>query len=91
MKLTRSTVGFFTGIILFLFVFFFTDPDPDNPAVGKALAVALLMAAWWVTEAIPLAVTALIPIVMFPVLGVLGAIDVTSTYINHIIFVYLGY
>lgn len=90
MKLTRSTVGFFTGILLFIFVFFFTDPDPENPAVGKALAVALLMAAWWVTEAIPLAITALIPIVMFPVLGVLGAVDVTASYINHIIFVYLG-
>lgn len=90
MKLTRSTVGFFTGILLFVFIFFFTEPDPENPAVGKALAVALLMASWWVTEAIPLAITALIPIVLFPVLGVLEAIDVTASYINHIIFVYIG-
>ncbi len=90
MVLKRGTIGFIAGIILFIIVYFFTDPDPDNPAVGKTLAVALLIATWWVTEAIPLAITALIPIVLFPALGILGGKDVTSAYINHIIFVYLG-
>ncbi len=90
MGFNRKTIGFFTGIILFIFVYFFTEPDPSNPLVGKALAVALLMAAWWVSEAIPLAITALIPIVLFPLSGILGAKDVSSAYINHIIFVYLG-
>jgi len=90
MKLKRSSIGFITGIVLFVFFYFFTEPDPDNPAVGKTLAVALLMATWWVTEAIPLAITALIPIVLFPTLGIIGGKEVTSAYINHIIFVYLG-
>lgn len=90
MRFNRKIVGFITGIFLFIFVYFFTEPDPSNPMVGKALAVALLMASWWVTEAIPLAITALIPIVLFPLSGILGAKDVSSAYINHIIFVYLG-
>lgn len=90
MKFTRKTVGLFTGIMLFLVVFFFTDLDPENPKVTLTLAVALLMASWWITEAIPLAVTALIPLVLFPVLGIVDSRSIASVYINHIIFVYVG-
>jgi len=48
------------------------------------------MAIWWVSETIPLAVTALLPIVLFPALGVLDGKAVSEVYINHIIFVYIG-
>jgi sodium-dependent dicarboxylate transporter 2/3/5 len=90
MKISRKPVGLVTGIILFLVVFFFTDLDPDNPRVTLTLAVALLMACWWITEAIPLAVTALVPLVLFPVLGIIDSRSVASAYINHIIFVFIG-
>jgi sodium-dependent dicarboxylate transporter 2/3/5 len=87
---SRKTVGLITGLILFLFVFLFTDLDPDRPLVSPTLAVALLMASWWITEAIPLAVTALIPLVLFPVLGIVPGKEIAPSYMNHIIFVYLG-
>ena len=45
---------------------FALDPDPANPAVGRTMAVAILMAFYWLTEAIPMAATALIPVVAFP-------------------------
>ena len=54
------------------------------------LAVAALMAIWWVSETIPLAVTALVPMVLFPALGVLDGKAVSEVYMNHIIFVYVG-
>jgi sodium-dependent dicarboxylate transporter 2/3/5 len=64
----------------------FVDLDPANPLVTRMAAVILLMAIWWITEAIPLAATALLPIVLFPVLGIMrgrelpasGSIDLSA-------------
>jgi len=86
----RKAIGLITGLLLFLFVFLFTDLDPERPLVSPTLAVALLMASWWITEAIPLAVTALLPLVLFPILGIVPGKEIAPTYMNHIIFVYLG-
>ena len=49
----------------------FVDLDPDNPLVTRMAAVILWMAIWWMTEAIPLAITALLPIPLFPFLGIM--------------------
>jgi sodium-dependent dicarboxylate transporter 2/3/5 len=86
----RKFIGFFLGVIAFLGIFLFTDLEPGKPEVTATMAVAALMAIWWVTETIPLAVTALVPIVLFPALGVLDGKAVSEVYMNHIIFVYVG-
>lgn len=52
--------------------------------------IALLMAAWWITEAIPVAATALVPVVAFPLAGVGGIEDATAPYANSLIFLFLG-
>ena len=44
--------------------------DPERPLLNPMAAVLALMAIWWITEAIPIAVTALLPIVLFPTLGI---------------------
>jgi sodium-dependent dicarboxylate transporter 2/3/5 len=87
---TRKFIGLVTGVVLFFVVYLFTDLDPERPLVSPALAVALLMASWWITEAIPLAVTALLPLVLFPVLGIVPGRLIATSYMNHIIFVYVG-
>jgi sodium-dependent dicarboxylate transporter 2/3/5 len=86
----KKFVGFFLGIAAFLAILIFTDLEPGKPEVTATLAVAALMAIWWVSETIPLAVTALVPMVLFPVLGVLDGKAVSEVYINHIIFVFVG-
>jgi len=53
-------------------------------------AVALLMAIWWISEAIPMAATALLPIVTFPLLGVMSTAKTTTGYANHLIYLFLG-
>ncbi|WP_130011664.1 SLC13 family permease [Serinicoccus sediminis] len=53
-------------------------------------AVAVLMATWWMTEAIPLAATSLLPIVLIPPLTGLGVADATAPYANSIVFLFLG-
>ena len=66
---------------------------PGESLTGGArlvLAVALWMAAWWVTEAVPLAVTSLLPIVLFPLLDIQPVREVTPNYTNHMVFLFLG-
>ncbi len=86
----RKFIGFFLGIALFLVIILFLDLEPGKPEVTATLAVAALMATWWITETIPLAVTALVPLVLFPALGVMDGKEVSETYINHIIFIFIG-
>lgn len=53
-------------------------------------AVAILMATYWMSEAIPIPATALMPIVLFPVLGVMPTQQVTLSYAHHLIFLFMG-
>jgi len=58
--------------------------------VTRTAAVALLMAIWWITEAIPIPATALLPVVLFPLLGIMKGKVVAPIYFNHIIFLFIG-
>lgn len=93
-KNNRSThikgAGLIGGPLFFIYFLFFTDLDPTNPAVGATLAVAMLMAVWWITEAVPLAVTSLLPVALFPLLGIMDGKEVSGTYFNHVIFLFIG-
>ncbi len=90
MKFSVKYTGLSLGILFFLAILLFTDLDPGRPEVTRTLAVAILMATWWVTEAIPLSATALLPLVLFPMLGILDGKTVSATYMNHIIFIFIG-
>ena len=68
-KNLMQRIGLALGPILFI-VINFLDLEPGNPAVTRMAAVAALMAAWWITEAIPLFATALLPLVLYPLLGI---------------------
>ncbi|MCB9285297.1 MAG: SLC13/DASS family transporter [Lewinellaceae bacterium] len=82
--------GFFAAPVLAAYLIFFADLEPDNPAVTNTLAVAILMALWWMTEVVPLAVTSLLPLVLFPALGVMDGKTVSAAYFNHVIFLFIG-
>jgi sodium-dependent dicarboxylate transporter 2/3/5 len=87
---TRFVVGFFGGILLFILISIFGNLKPGQPQVTYTLAVAALMAVWWITEVVPLAVTSLLPVVLFPLLGIMNGKDVSATYFNHVIFLFIG-
>ncbi len=55
-----------------------------------AAAVAILMATWWITEALPIPVTALLPLMLFPVLKIMQAKDVAVRYADQNIFLFMG-
>lgn len=71
-----------------LWIFF--ELQPGNPKVTLMAGIAVWMAIWWFTEAVHLAVTALIPILMMPILGLADAKLVAQQYTDSIIFLFLG-
>jgi len=86
----RSLTGYIIGPGAFFYLIFFAHLDPEKPAVTYTLAVGLLMAILWITEIVPLAATSLLPVVLFPLLGIMDGKDVSATYFNHVIFLFIG-
>ena len=70
--------GLIGGILVFVILLFLPVPEGLSDAAWKTAAVTILMGIWWITEAIPISATALLPIVLFPVLGVFSIGDATG-------------
>ncbi len=83
-------IALLAGPAVALLILAFFEGDPENPMVCRTMAVGAWMAIWWMTEAVPLAVTALLPVVLFPTLGVMSGKDVAETYFNDVIFLFTG-
>lgn len=79
-------LGPLVGILFMLFL----DLDPARPAATATAAVALWMAIWWITEALPLAATALLPMALFPLFGIMDGKIVAPYYFNEVIFLFIG-
>ncbi len=86
----RQRIGIVLGPALFLMVILLPPPGGLNPDGQMVLASAAWIATWWITEAIPIAATSLLPIVLFPVLGVMPTQDATAPYANHLVFLFMG-
>lgn len=85
-----KTLGFILAPVFFVFLWN-ADLDPNNPLVSKMAAIASLMAILWATEAIPLAATSLLPIVLFPIMGIMkDDSSIATVYFNNIIFLFIG-
>ena len=82
--------GFWAGIAAALVILLLPFGGADGVAAQRTAAVAALMAVWWITEAIPLAATALLPLALFPALGIMSATDAAAPYANPVIFLFLG-
>ena len=91
-RITRDKArvfGFWLGIAAFALLLAFPI-DPTNTPASRMAAVAALMAVWWITEAIPLFVTALMPLVLFPLLGIMAGRETAPIYLNSIIVLFIG-
>ena len=75
------------AIVVFIVLNQFTAA---GESASKMAGVAVLMAALWLTEAVPVAVTALLPAVLFPVLGILDSKQTSLQYMDPIIFLFIG-
>lgn len=83
-------IGFWLGLAAFALTLIFGNFNPENPLITRMAAVAMLMAIWWITDAIPMAATALLPLILFPLLGILKSKEVAAVYVNSVIFLFIG-
>ncbi len=90
MTIHSKSIGLILGPIVFLLTLLFFHPQGLNPKANAVLASTLWMAIWWITEAVPIAVTALLPIVLFPLTGGLGLTKTTAAFGHKYVFLYVG-
>jgi len=64
--------------------------DPERPQLNAMAGIAALMAVWWMTEAIPMAATALVPLALFPLFGIMPGNEIAAAYGHRLIFLFLG-
>lgn len=83
-------VGLLLGPAVFAAVLLFPEPAGLAPVAWRTTAVALFMVVWWVTEAIPIPATALLPLVLFPALGIATIEGAAAPYANPVMFLFLG-
>ena len=88
--MTARQIGLILGPLVFA-ISVFTDPPAGMPAEAWLVAgLVVWMAAWWMTEAVPLTATALLPFVVLPFGGISSASETASTYYSPILFLLLG-
>lgn len=85
----RQKIGWWLGPLLFLLLQLLPITLLDERA-DKVVALALWMLAWWITEAVSLSVTALLPLIVLPLLGVLPMGEVGASYGSPIVFLFFG-
>ena len=86
----RRLVALVTGPLLVLLLLAFPAPAGLTPEAWKLVALAAWMVTWWMFEAAPVPVTALLPIPLMPLLGIAKEGDVTVSYAHPLIFLFLG-
>ena len=82
--------GYIVGPAIFLAMLFIPPPGDMPPAAWKVAAITILMAIWWVTEAIPIPATSLLPIILFPLMGIMPSSAATLPYANHLIYLFMA-
>ena len=85
----KKEIALITGVLLFL-VFVIVNPFSLATKPNLVLSIAVLMISWWVLDALPLPVVALLPIILFPIFNISSIKDVTKSYSDSIIYLFMG-
>ena len=82
--------GLVGGLAVFVAMLMLPAPAGMSPPAWHTSAIVVLMAIWWMTQALPLTATALVPFLAFPLLGIMTASDTAGSYYSPILFLVLG-
>jgi sodium-dependent dicarboxylate transporter 2/3/5 len=88
--MTLATVARLAGPAALAAFLWLPAPQGLAQPAWYMLGVTAWMAIWWISEAVPIAATALLPIALFPLLGILPAGEATQAYANHLIYLFMG-
>ncbi len=86
----KQVFGLILGALCLVYTCFTQAPEGLSPGAWKTVGVTLLMAIWWMTEALPISVTALVPLVAFPLLGIIGAKSIAPNYASNLVWLFFG-
>ncbi len=86
----HQIIGLFLGPIIAALMMASDAPGDLSDAGWNTAAIGVLMAIWWATEAVPIAVTALLPLALFPIFDIASIQDTASPFANKVIFLFLG-
>jgi sodium-dependent dicarboxylate transporter 2/3/5 len=86
----RQRIGLGLGLALFALLLLIPAPSGMTAEAQRVAAVAVLMATWWISEAIAIALTSLLPLALFPALGIMASDRVAPYYTDQIIFLFFG-
>ncbi len=86
----KKLIGFGIGPMLFCMAYLFNIPEGLDAAARGMLAATLWVGAWWITEPVPIPISALLPIVLLPLVGAATLESTTAAYGNPVIFLFLG-
>lgn len=86
----RQLIGLVLGLVIFAGFFLFSPPAGMSDKAWSMAAATILMAIWWVSEAVHPSVTALVPLALFPLLHILTPQEVSTAYADHVLFLFLG-
>ena len=85
-----ALIGLVSGILLFiLFILSEAKGGLSRPA-WLTLAVAVIMTVWWVTEAVPIYITGIVPLIAFPLLNIFDIKDMAVAYSHPLVLLFLG-
>ncbi len=90
MSLLKENPGFLLGVTAAIVVMLLPTPDGLSTEAHRTAALFLLMGVWWATEAVPVAVTALVPLALFPMLGIVDIQSAANPYANKTIYLFFG-
>ena len=82
--------GLILGPALFLIILLWFHPEGLSKEANAILASTIWIAIWWITEAVPVAITSLLPIVLFPLTGGMELSETTASFGHRYIFLYIG-
>ena len=88
--MTARRIGFWLGIAGFLVTLIVSPPAGMPQTAWSTAGLVWLMAVWWMSEAMPLSATALLPFIILPLIGVADATKTASAYYSPIMFLFLG-
>ena len=83
-------IGLWAGLIIFTLMIFSPAPQSMGQDAWHVAALVVLMAIWWMSQAVPLTVTALLPFLALPIMDIMSAREVASKYYSPILFLILG-
>jgi sodium-dependent dicarboxylate transporter 2/3/5 len=86
----HQKIGLVLGPLISVLMLLIGPPDALLDPAWRTAAMGVLMAIWWATEAVPIAVTALLPIILFPLLQIREIEDTVTPYSNKVIYLFLG-